>query len=210
MPDRILRDWTDSEAVSEIGEMAESLFVRLIQKADDYGCLEANPKALRSILYPLREDMRAADIVKRMQQCAVVGLVSAYECTDTGDTRWLSIDELAGSTARGSKWYLLIHHFGQRIRDLGKATQAKPKCPRPPLDRPENLRGQWIPPPFPSWCSNPPQVAADSGESRRVAAHTYSSANASANALAGASANAIAPPGPKNGEKTWPKRLTKH
>lgn len=146
MPERILRDYTDSEPVTEAGELAESLFIRLIQKADDYGCLEANPKVLRSVLYPLREDIRAADIVKRMQKCAAVGLVSVYEVASTGATRWLSIDELAGATAAGSKWYVFIHNFRQRIREPA----PKPKCEVPPETAPPNiLEDDWRPPPIP-------------------------------------------------------------
>lgn len=207
MPDRILRDWTDSEAVSEVGEMAESLFVRLIQKADDYGCLEANPKALRAILYPLREDVRAADIVKRLQKCIGVGLVSAYEVTNTGVTRWLSIDELAGATAVGSKWYVFIHNFGQRIRDLGKPTQAKPKCPMPPQKAPPMFLGRWEPPPYPADYTIPQRVAADGGESRRVAAHSYSSSSSSSSSGAGSSSDTPAPE--KKGEKAWQKQSTR-
>lgn len=202
MPDRILRDYTDSEPVTEAGELAESLFIRLIQKADDYGCLEANPKVLRSVLYPLREDIRAADIVKRMQKCAVVGLVSVYEVAGTGATRWLSTDELTGATAVGSKWCVFIHNFRQRIREPA----PKPKCDPPPETAPPNiLADDWRPPPIPRHFRESRRLAAERGDSLPLAVCGLSSANANA----GASANAIAPPGPKNGEKTWPKRSTK-
>lgn len=174
MPDRILRDWTDSEAVTDAGEQAESLFIRLIQKADDYGCLEANPKVLRAILYPLREDIRAADIVKRMQKCAAVGLVSVYEVTGTGATRWLSNDELTGATAVGSKWFVFIHNFGQRIREPA----PKPKCEPPPETAPPNiLADDWRPPPIPRQYRDSRRDAATRGDSP-----PYSSANANASA----------------------------
>lgn len=163
MPERTLRDYTDSEAVSEAGEMAESLFVRLIQKADDYGCLEANPKVLRAVLYPLREDMRAADIVKRLQKCAVVGLVSVYEVANTGATRWLSNDELTGAPAVGSKWYVFIHNFGQRLRD----PPPKPKCEAPPESAPPNILAEaWHPPPIPRKYRDSRRVAATRGDSQ--------------------------------------------
>lgn len=166
MPERILRDYTDSEAVTEAGEQAESLFIRLIQKADDYGCLEANPKVLRAVLYPLREDIRAADIVKRMQKCAAVGLVSVYEVTGTGATSWLSTDELTGAIAVGSKWYVFIHNFGQRIREPA----PKPKCEAPPESAPPNiLADDWRPPPIPRQYRDSRRVAAGRGESLPLA-----------------------------------------
>jgi len=37
MPNRILRDWTDSDRVNSLSAEAERLFIRLIMKADDYG-----------------------------------------------------------------------------------------------------------------------------------------------------------------------------
>ena len=52
MPNRILRDWTDSEPVNSLSVHAERLFVRLIMKADDYGRLTDHPKLLRAMLFP--------------------------------------------------------------------------------------------------------------------------------------------------------------
>ena len=43
MPNRILRDWTDSERVNALTVQGERFFVRLIMKVDDYGRLYGNP-----------------------------------------------------------------------------------------------------------------------------------------------------------------------
>ena len=54
MPNRILRDWTQSENVNNISESSEVFFTRLIMKADDFGCIYGNVKLLRAGLYPLK------------------------------------------------------------------------------------------------------------------------------------------------------------
>lgn len=106
MPNRILRDWTDSEVIDKLSPKAEVFFVRLIMKADDFGCYYANEKLLKANLYPLRENMRPSDITPLLRECVLVGLVRTY-------------------TAAG-KDFLLIPKFGQRLR------QKTRKFPEPP------------------------------------------------------------------------------
>lgn len=106
MPNRILRDWTDSEIVDKLSAKAEVFFTRLIMKADDFGCYHANAKLLKANLYPLRDNMRPSDITPLLTECEVVGLVRTY-------------------TAAG-KEFLYILNFGQRLR------QANRKFPEPP------------------------------------------------------------------------------
>lgn len=106
MPNRILRDWTDSEVVDKLSPKAEVFFTRLIMKADDFGCYHANVKLLKANLYPLRDNMRPSDITPLLQECAAVGLIRTY-------------------TVAG-KEYLIIVNYGQRLR------QANRKFPEPP------------------------------------------------------------------------------
>jgi len=104
MPNRILRDWTDSEAVNLISRNAETLFVRLIMKADDYGNYTANPKLIRSQCYPLLVDsIREADISRWIAECEKAGLIALYSFEN--------------------KELLHIVSFGQRLRD------SRPKFP---------------------------------------------------------------------------------
>lgn len=98
MPNRILRDWTDSEIVDKLSAKAEVFFTRLIMQADDFGYYHANVKLLKSNLYPLRDNMRPSDITPLLAECAEVGLLGTY-------------------TTAG-KEYLLIKNFGQRLRTM--------------------------------------------------------------------------------------------
>lgn len=97
MPNRILRDWTDSEAVNALSVHAERFFVRLIMKADDYGRLTANPKLLRAMLYPLTFDtLTEKDVTGYLDECKAAGLLSTYEAD--------------------GKLVLEIRRFNQRVR----------------------------------------------------------------------------------------------
>lgn len=107
MPNRILRDWTDSEAVNQLSWQAEVFFVRLIMKVDDYGRYPAGPKFLRSLLFPIRDDLRDADMTRLLAECEKAGLIAVY--TQTG------------------KSFLEIVNFGQRAR-------SRSKYPPPPID----------------------------------------------------------------------------
>ena len=79
MPNRILRDWTDSEAVNSLTVHAERLFVRLIMKANDYGRLTAHPKLLRAMLFPRTFDqVREADLARWLAECKTAGLIALY------------------------------------------------------------------------------------------------------------------------------------
>lgn len=133
MPIRMLRDCTDSEAIHVAGETAENLFYRLIQKADDYGRFHGDPRMIRSFCFPLRDDLRYDDISDRLANCQRAGLISLYEVGPTA-TRWLDLSELASGASGGlSKRFLLIHLFGQRLRD------SREKFPPPPEGDPPGI-----------------------------------------------------------------------
>lgn len=108
MPQRLLRDWTDSERVNQLSAQAEVFFVRLIMKADDYGRYYGSPQLLKSYLYPLR-DVRLADITRLIAECVKAGLIVEY-----------------GTAA---KRYIAILNFGQRLRLRGDS-----KFPPPDVD----------------------------------------------------------------------------
>lgn len=113
MPNRILRDWTDSEPVNRVSVHAERLFTRLIMKVDDFGRLVANPSLLRPMLFPLLlEQVREADLQRQLHELEEAGLIRRY-------------------VVQG-KEYLEIQNFRQRTR------AAKSKCPPPPDDCPSH------------------------------------------------------------------------
>lgn len=107
MPNRLLRDWTNSILIEKLSVGAERFFVRLIMKADDFGRYYADACLLRSFLYPrIIEKVKESEVSKFLNECRTVGLVTVYE-----------VD---------SKFYLEIKDFGQRLRSM------KSKFPPPP------------------------------------------------------------------------------
>jgi len=79
MPTRLLRDWTDSFAVDELDVNAERFFVRLIMVVDDYGRFHADPRMLRSKCFPLKTDIRDADIARWLAACKKSGMLRCYK-----------------------------------------------------------------------------------------------------------------------------------
>lgn len=97
MPNRILRDWTDSETIEKLTVEAEVFFTRLIMKVDDFGRYSANPKLLKSTLFPLKEYSQEK-ITTWMKECEEVGLIQTYNSNDRN--------------------YLVIHGFKQHKRKM--------------------------------------------------------------------------------------------
>ena len=78
MPNRILRDWTDSFAVHELNANEERFFLRLLMKADDYGRFHGSPKLLKAALFPLHS-FDDKDVTKWRDKCSTEGLIDLYE-----------------------------------------------------------------------------------------------------------------------------------
>jgi len=104
MPNRILRDWTCSEIIDKLSTDAEVFFTRLIMKADDFGCFHANPKLIKSALFPLR-DIKDEKVSNLINELVHAEIIVHYE-------------------VKGKK-YLKINDFGQRLRTM------KSKYPQP-------------------------------------------------------------------------------
>lgn len=101
MPNRLLRDWTNSERINGLSVNAERLFTRLIMKADDYGCFYADIRILKANLFPLQLDgVREADISRWITECEKAGLIVLYEAD--------------------KKKYLEIVDFKQRLRNKNR------------------------------------------------------------------------------------------
>lgn len=95
MPNRVLRDWTDSETIASVSEQAEILFVRLIMKADDHGCFYGNPALIKGILFPLRGHTEK-QIEKWLSELSKANIIQLYEVS--------------------GRIYLKITNFNQRLR----------------------------------------------------------------------------------------------
>lgn len=80
MPNRILRDWTDSDKINTLSVHAERFFTRLIMKVDDFGCFFSDTRLLKANLFPLLLDsIREADLSRWMAECQKSGLIILYE-----------------------------------------------------------------------------------------------------------------------------------
>ncbi|WP_137906096.1 hypothetical protein [Chryseobacterium sp. 2VB] len=108
MPNRILRDWTDSFIVDELDVHAERFFVRLIMKVDDFGRFSADKRLLKSQLFPLKSDIRDTDIARCLTACEKAGLITIYTVA--------------------SKCYLQIENFKQTLRQKTTKYPSPEEC----------------------------------------------------------------------------------
>lgn len=117
MPNRILRDWTDSERVDSLSWQAEVLFTRLIMKADDWGRYTAHPKLLKASLFPLKDGVREPDISRWLAECEAAGMIRLYHDGD----------------GCGQKSFLEILKWRQQVR---AAASRYPDPPAPGTGQP--------------------------------------------------------------------------
>jgi hypothetical protein len=115
MPNRILRDWTDSDAINALSAEQERLFVRLIMVVDDFGCFYADPRRVKVSCFPFNESVTFEHVAKWLRALSP-RLVRLY--------------------AADGKEYLEIRNFNQRLR------QMRRKFPEPPK---ENLNPETNP-----------------------------------------------------------------
>ncbi len=81
MPTRILRPGlTTSRRWNTLDWPAQSLYIRIITLADDFGRFDADPQILRSYAFPLRDDVNLLSLAGMCQQLADSGLVEFYNC----------------------------------------------------------------------------------------------------------------------------------
>lgn len=89
MPNRILRDWTDSERVNSVSLEGQAFFTRLIMKVDDFGLFVASPRLLRPALFPISLDaVSEKRITDWLKECQEANLIDVYQ---VGDKEYLQI-----------------------------------------------------------------------------------------------------------------------
>ena len=106
MPNRILRDWTDSDKVDRLSAEGERFFVRLIMKADDYGRYFADPKRLKAFLFPLKDSLRETDCSRWLAECEKAGLARCYDVS--------------------GRRYVELLNFNQRLRNMRNLHPSPP------------------------------------------------------------------------------------
>lgn len=90
MPNRVIREgWLESDRIDSLDPQAERFFLRLCLRSDDFGRFHAAPQLLKSMLFPLKEDIRGADMTRCLAACEKAGLVRCYE---VAGKRFLEID----------------------------------------------------------------------------------------------------------------------
>lgn len=110
MPNRMLRDWTDSQKFDGISADCERLFVRLIMKSDDFGRYYGDNRLIRAHCYPLLDNLRVNDLDRWLDDLSHRQLILRYETK--------------------GRQYLAIVNYGQRL----KQSRAK----YPPMDGEED------------------------------------------------------------------------
>lgn len=100
MPTRLIRDWTDWADVDLLSDGAEALLIRLIMKADDYGRFHASPRLIRSLCYPLRDDVSEAMIERRIGELFSAGLICVYKSSGRNYLRLNFVDWQKRSKSR--------------------------------------------------------------------------------------------------------------
>jgi hypothetical protein len=93
MPNRILRDWSDSYRFDGLSSEAECLFIRLIMKADDYGNFHGDDRIVAALCFPLGSNLSTSE---RLSELEERGIIKFY--------------------AHKGRKYLTIINFGQRLR----------------------------------------------------------------------------------------------
>jgi hypothetical protein len=108
MPSRILREgYLDSEHICALDPGSETLFVRLLLVADDFGRFDGRLPVIRARCYPISE-IDAKEIERRLLAVAERSLILRYEVS--------------------GKPFIVIPNFKQRTRAM------KSKFPPPPAD----------------------------------------------------------------------------
>jgi hypothetical protein len=120
----LIRDYTYSDKVQRLTTAAEVLFVRLLLKADVAGNFYANPELIKSLCFPLKTNVRTADIVRWLRELLMPAssIDGPGKNTSAKNTALLRMYEVDG------KPYLHIYGYGQKLK------YAKEKFPRPPAE----------------------------------------------------------------------------
>lgn len=84
MPNRYIREgYLTSERVDMLNANAERFYFRLFLVVDDFGRYSANARILRAVCYPLKDNIRTADISRWMSDCENAGLLQLYTVDGT-------------------------------------------------------------------------------------------------------------------------------
>jgi hypothetical protein len=116
MPSRLLKPGLcDSEKWNACSWPAQSLYVRLLTRVDDYGRFDANPALLRGHCFALRDDVDRLQIISACEELDEHGLVLFYKVN--------------------GKSYLQVTNWSERVRSASKfpaPPTVASNCPQMP------------------------------------------------------------------------------
>ncbi len=152
MPERILRNWTDSSKFENLSAESERLFVRIIMSADDFGRFHGDSRLIKAACFPLQDNLRTNEVDRWLDELSTRQLVLCYEVC-------------------GRK-LLAIVNFRQRLRTVrAKFPPPAEKCSDWLASDGDPLPSVSNPPQSAAGCrqtaDNPPQSAASLEEKRR-------------------------------------------
>jgi len=80
MPTRLMHEeFCVSESVARCTPKAQDAFPRFILAADSFGVLQVNAKALKGRLWPLRDDVKPADITRWIREYQAHGMLQIWD-----------------------------------------------------------------------------------------------------------------------------------
>lgn len=106
MPSRVMRgEFISSESMSDRSRDAALLFVHLVLSVDDYGRLDGRPRALRSLLFPMRNDVSVDDIYSWLGELAGGDdpPIRIYHIDDKPYIHLVNWEKHRGKSRRGGK-----------------------------------------------------------------------------------------------------------
>lgn len=105
MPNRILKESIcRSDQINSLSPFEEVLFYRLIVNADDYGRFDGRIAIIKSLLFPLKDSIRADQIEKAIKTLSSVELVDCYTVAGKPFIRLTGWDRHQSIRAKKSKY----------------------------------------------------------------------------------------------------------
>ena len=120
----ISKSISTSTRLSEVSEFAALLFTWTITHCDDYGHMDANPKIVKAIVVPLR-DQTAEDVAKALKELEEKKLIRFYEADGR---KYLEIDKWdAHQTFKTDRPLMQHSPLPDDEWDAGNQTETKRK-----------------------------------------------------------------------------------
>lgn len=130
MPQRFLKPGiTTSLKWNACTWMAQSFYIRLLTLVDDYGRYEAHPRLLRSLAFPLSEDLRTEQVLALMKELQAQQLAHFYKA---GEKEYLQLTGWSErARAETSRYPEYDNTCEQMFSDVVKSCGILPPSPSP-------------------------------------------------------------------------------